>query len=125
MKKIIQTNYAPQAIGPYNQAVEVNGILFTSGQIPINPASGQVERSDFEGQVEQVLENIKAIIETAGYEMEQVVKVNCYLTDLNQFSAMNEIYARYFPENSPARAAAEVSKLPKNTLIEMDAIAIK
>lgn len=125
MKRIISTSNAPEAIGPYNQAIEKNGILFISGQIPIDPATGQITGSNVTEQTEQVLKNILAILEAAGYRPEDVVKTTCYLKDMNQFADMNTVYASYFKKGAPARATIEVSRLPKDVMIEIDAIAIK
>jgi 2-iminobutanoate/2-iminopropanoate deaminase len=125
MKKIIYSNEAPKAIGPYSQAVEVNGMLFVSGQIPINPATGQIIEGGIKEQTEQVMKNIGAILEAAGYRFDQVIKSTCLLSDMDNFSGMNEVYGKYYPENSPARAAFGVVKLPLGVLIEIETIAAK
>ena len=125
MKKVIKTEKAPAAIGPYSQAVESNGILFISGQIPIDPSTGEIINGDIKIQTDQVMKNITGILDQAGYKHNDVVKCTCLLKDLKDFNAMNEVYKSYFKENSPARAAFEVSRLPKDVLIEIDAIAIK
>ena len=122
-KKIISTEKAPAAIGPYNQGTIANGMLYTSGQLPINPLTGEVPAS-IEEQTVQVLENLKAIIEAAGSSMEKVVKCTVYIVDFNDFAVMNGIYSTYFPTNAPARATVGISKLAKNALVEIDAIAI-
>jgi 2-iminobutanoate/2-iminopropanoate deaminase len=122
-KKIISTEKAPAAIGPYNQGTVANGFLFTSGQLPINPVTGQVPPT-IEEQTTQVLDNLKAIIEAAGSSMEKVLKCTVYLQNFSDFAVMNKIYSTYFPANSPARATVEVSKMAKDALIEIDAIAI-
>ena len=122
-KKVIYTEKAPKPIGPYSQAVDVNGWLFISGQIPIDPATNQVIDGDFKSQVRRVLENIKAIVEAAGGSLENVVKVTVYLRDISKFNEFNEIYAQYFKEAYPARAVIEVSNLPKGVEIEIEAIA--
>ncbi len=124
-KKIIKTEKAPQAIGPYSQAVEKNGMLFISGQIAINPATGQMVEGDIKAQTRQVLENIKAILEAAGYGFDDVVKSTVFLANMDDFKGMNEVYAEYYKENPPARAAFEVSKLPLGALVEIETIAIK
>jgi len=124
MKKIIHTNHAPKAIGPYSQAVEVNGMLFISGQIPVIPETGQIPES-IEAQTEQVMKNIGAILKEAGYGFEHVVKSTCLLSDMANFKAMNEIYGRYYAENPPARAAFAVKTLPLNVLVEIETIAVK
>lgn len=125
MKKIIQTNNAPAAIGPYSQAVEVNGTLYISGQIPINPATGKMVEGGITEQTRQVLENIGAILKAAGYSFSDVVKSNCLLSDMDHFKAMNEVYATYYNENPPARAAFAVKDLPLGALIEIETIAVK
>jgi len=124
MKKIIQTNHAPKAIGPYSQAIEVNGILFISGQIPVIPETGQIPEG-IEAQTEQVMKNISAILKEAGYGFEHVVKSTCLLSDMANFKAMNGIYGSYYAENPPARAAFAVKTLPLNVLIEIETIAVK
>ncbi len=125
MKKIIQTENAPKAIGPYSQAVEHNGTLYISGQIPINPETGQIVEGGIKEQTRQVMENIKAILEAAGYKFDNVVKSTCLLDDMENFAAMNEIYAEYYPANPPARAAYGVVKLPLGVMIEIETIAMK
>jgi len=125
MKTIIHTEHAPKAIGPYSQAIETNGMLFISGQIPINPETGLIVDGDIKAQTEQVMKNIGAILSAAGYSYKDVVKSTCLLSDMNNFAAMNEIYGSYYPENSPARAAYGVVKLPLGALIEIETIAAK
>jgi len=125
MKKIIHTNHAPATIGPYSQAVEFNGMLFISGQIPINPETGKVVEGNITQQTEQVMENIKAILEEAGYSFSNVVKSTCLLSDMVNFKAMNEIYGKYYPENPPARAAFAVKELPLGVMVEIETIASK
>lgn len=124
MKRIIHTEKAPKAVGPYSQAVENNGILFISGQIPVNPATGDIPE-DITSQTKQVMENIKAIVEKAGYNMKDIVKCTCLLDNMDNFKAMNEVYADYFPSEPPARAAFGVVKLPLGVKVEIEAIAIK
>ena len=124
MKHIIHTQHAPKAVGPYSQAIEANGMLFISGQIPVNPATGLIA-DDIKEQTQQVLQNITAIIEEAGYNMKQIVKCTCLLSDMNNFQAMNEVYATFFTEEPPARAAFGVVKLPLGVKIEIEAIAVK
>lgn len=123
MKTIIFTDKAPKAIGPYSQAVETNGMLFVSGQVPIDPATGKIVEGGILEQTEQVMKNISAILAEAGYAFSDVVKSTCLLSDMNNFAAMNEVYGRYYPENSPARAAYSVVKLPLGALIEIETIA--
>jgi len=123
MKKIISTKNAPAAIGPYSQAVEMNGLLFVSGQIPIDPATSKLVEGGIKEQTEQVMKNIGAILAEAGYTYTDVIKSTCLLSDMDNFAAMNEVYGRYYPENSPARAAYAVVKLPLGALIEIETIA--
>lgn len=123
MKKIISTENAPGAIGPYSQGVKIGDLVFTSGQIPLNPLTGDMPAS-IEEQTKQSLENVKSILEASGLTMDNIIKTTVFLTDLNDFVKMNEIYATYFTREKPARSAIEVSKLPKNSKIEIEAIAI-
>ena len=125
MKKIISTSKAPAAVGPYSQAVEMNNTLFVSGQIPINPETGKLIEGDISVQTEQVLRNIAAILEEAGYSFRDVVKSTCLLSDMVNFKAMNEVYGRYYPDNQPARAAFAVKELPLGALIEIETIAMQ
>jgi len=125
MKRIINTPAAPKAIGPYSQAVELNGTLYISGQIPLNPSTGEIEGSTIEEQTIRVMENIKAILHAAGYGFADVVKSTCLLANMGDFQEMNKVYAGYYPENPPARAAFEVSRLPRDVLIEIETIAYK
>ena len=122
-KQIIATTQAPQAIGPYSQAVQVGNLLFASGQIPINPATGALVTDTFEAQVSQVLKNIEAILQAAGATFAHVVKTTVFLKDMEKFAAMNAIYARCFPENPPARSTVQVARLPKDVEIEIEVIA--
>ena len=121
-RKVIHTKKSPEAIGPYNQGIVAGGFLFTSGQLPINPETGEVQIS-IEDQTKQVLENLKAIIEESGCTMKDVVKCTVYITQMDDFDVVNKIYATYFPENPPARATVEISALAKGALVEIDAIA--
>ena len=125
MKKIFNTTNAPAAIGPYSQAVEMNNTLYISGQIPINPATGKLIEGDITVQTEQVLKNIGAILNVAGYSFKDVVKSTCLLSEISNFKAMNEVYGRYYTDNQPARAAFAVKDLPMGALIEIDTIAMK
>lgn len=125
MKTIINTDKAPQAIGPYSQAVEVNGMIYTSGMIPINPVDGTLVTGSVEEQAEQALMNLKALVEESGSSMEQVIKTTVFIKDMNDFAKINEVYARYFTDNYPSRSCVEVARLPKDVLIEIEAIAIK
>jgi 2-iminobutanoate/2-iminopropanoate deaminase len=125
MKKVISTSNAPGAIGPYSQAIEANGMLFISGQIPIDPATGKLVEEDITIQTEQVMRNIGAILEEAGYTFNNVVKSTCLLSDMSNFAAMNAVYGKYYQNNPPARAAFAVKGLPLNALIEIETIAVK
>lgn len=125
MKKIISTDKAPKAIGPYSQAVEANGILFISGQVPIDPASGKLIEGGIKEQTEQVMKNIGAILEAAGLSYANVVKSTCLLNDMDNFAAMNEVYARFYTSEMPARAAYGVVRLPLGALIEIETIAVR
>lgn len=125
MKKAIETNNAPGAIGPYSQGVTVGDFVYVSGQIPMNPSTGELRESDIELQTAQSLDNIKAILEAINLTMDHIIKVNVSLKDMNQFALMNGVYATYFTEPYPARAAVEVARLPKDALIEIEVIAYK
>ena len=124
-EKVIHTDQAPAAIGPYSQAIEKNGHLYISGQVPIDPGTGKVIEGDIREQTEQVMRNIGAILEAAGYSYGDVVKSTCLLSDMDNFAAMNEIYGRYYPNDPPARAAYGVVRLPLGVLIEIETIAVK
>ena len=119
----IHTEKAPAAVGPYSQAVEVNGMLYTSGQIALDPATGALVGNTIEEQAEQVMKNLAAILKEAGTKPENVVKTLCFLTDINDFAAFNEVYSRYFTEK-PARSCVEVSSLPKGAICEVEVIAV-
>jgi len=125
MKKIINTTEAPKAVGPYSQAVEANGMLFISGQIPIDPAIGKIVEGGIKEQTEQVMKNIGVILKAAGYSYADVVKSTCLLDDMDNFASMNEVYARYYAENPPARATYGVVRLPLGALVEIETIAMK
>ena len=125
MKKVISTSNAPAAIGPYSQAIETDGYVFTSGQIPINPATGEVEGKTIEEQTEQVMHNIGALLEASGLTFANVVKTTCFLADLNDFAAFNAVYAKYFPNEAPARSCFAVAGLPKGAKREVETICAK
>ena len=125
MKKIVKTLSAPQAIGPYSQAIQAGNFLFVSGQIPIDPKTGNVVQADIKIQVSLVMNNAKAILEAAGYGMSDVVKSTIYVKNMADFGAMNEVYGTYFPTDPPARATVEVSRLPKDVGVEMDFVGYK
>ena len=120
--KTIETKNAPAAIGPYAQAIAANGLIYTSGQIPINPATGAIEASDIALQARQAIRNLAAVLEAAGSGLDKVVKTTCFLTNMDDFALFNEIYAELFP-GKPARSCVEVSKLPKGALVEIEAVA--
>ncbi len=122
-KKMVKTDEAPQAIGPYSQGIIVGNVIFISGQIPINPETNEMISGSIEEETEQVLKNIGAILKSAGLGYENVVKTTVYLTDLNNFSKMNEVYSKFFKKEPPARAAIEVNSLPKGAKVEIEAIA--
>lgn len=122
-KQTISTQNAPSAIGPYSQGVKVGNLVFTSGQLPLNPQSGELV-PDIEGATKQSLDNIKAILESAGTSMDKIVKTVVFLRDMNDFAAMNAIYATYFPSTPPARSAVQVARLPKDAILEIEAIAL-
>ena len=126
MKKILSTEHAPKAIGPYAQGVDTGNLLFLSGQIPIDPAGGEITAVSIEDQTRQALENVKAILESGGCTMEHVVKTTVYLKDIADFARMNAVYQEYFPQGSyPARSAVQVAALPKDAGVEIEVIAVK
>lgn len=124
MKKVVSTDKAPAAIGPYSQAIKANGFVFTSGQVPIVPDSGKIEATDIEGQAEQVMKNLEAVLIAAGSDFSKVVKATIYLKDLNHFAKVNEIYGARFKEEPPARACFQVAKLPLDCLVEIEMVAL-
>lgn len=123
--KSIHTNQAPAAIGPYSQAIEANGMIFASGQIPIDPATGQFVEGGIQEQTRQALTNARNILQAAGTDMENVIKTTVYLSDIHNFAAMNKVYAQFFTEPFPARSAVAVKDLPKGALVEIEVLAIK
>jgi len=123
MRETVKTDKAPAAIGPYSQAVRSGGFLFCSGQIPLDPETGKMVEGGIEAQTERVLKNLKSVLAAAGASLAAVVKTTVYLADLGDFPAMNAVYGGYFPENPPARATVQVSKLPAGALVEIDAVA--
>lgn len=120
--KTIETKNAPAAIGPYSQAKVAGGLVFASGQIPIDPATGNIEASDIAGQTRRAAQNLAAVLEAAGSGLDKVLKTTCFITDMDSFAAFNEVYAEFFP-GKPARSCVEVSKLPKGALVEIEAVA--
>lgn len=125
MKKIISTEKAPAAIGPYSQAIEVNNMIFTSGVIPINPETNTLVEGDIKVQATQAIGNLKALLEAAGSDCDHVIKTTVFIKDMNEFATVNEVYATYFTQDFPARSCVEVARLPKDVLIEIEAIALK
>ncbi|HEY4901061.1 MAG TPA: RidA family protein [Terriglobales bacterium] len=124
MRQVISTNAGPKAIGPYSQAVKANGLVFLSGQIPLDPATQQLIAGDVAAQTERVLQNITGILTAAGSSLAQVVKTTVFLKSMNDFAAMNEVYGRHFTADPPARSTVEVARLPKDVLVEIDVIAL-
>ncbi len=124
MKEIISTENAPGAIGPYSQAIKANGMVFCSGQIPIDISTGEFVSDDVAEQADQVLKNLGAVLEAAGSGFDRVVKTTVFLADMSDFAAMNDVYARYFSDNKPARATVQAAGLPKGALVEIDCIAL-
>lgn len=124
MREVVSTKDAPQAIGPYSQAIKANGFVFTSGQIAIDPATQQVVAGDVGAQTEQVLCNLSAVLEAAGSGLGKVVRSTVFLKDMNDFTAMNQVYGKYFTAAPPARSTVEVARLPKDVLVEIDVVAL-
>src|SRR5215471_17115987 len=124
MRKTITTDNAPRALGPYSQAVLANGFAFLSGQIPLNPATGQLVDGSIEEQTARVLDNLKAVLEACGSSLDRVVKTTVYLKDMGEVARMNEVYASYFPTDPPARATVEAARLPREVRVEIDCIAV-
>jgi 2-iminobutanoate/2-iminopropanoate deaminase len=122
VKEIISTDKGPKAIGPYSQAIKANGLIFTAGQVAFDPATGQLVEGDVARQTARVMENLKAIVEAAGSSLDRALKATVYLKDMNDFAAMNEVYARYFPANPPARSTVEAARLPRDVRVEIDLI---
>ncbi len=124
MKQVISTDKAPGAIGPYSQAIRSGNMIFCSGQIPIDPATGEFVSQDVTQQTEQVFENLKAVLEAAGATLNDVVKTTVFLADMGEFAAMNDVYARHFVENKPARATVQAARLPRDARVEIECIAV-
>ncbi|AEV67298.1 RidA family protein [Acetivibrio clariflavus] len=122
--EVVSTEKAPKAIGPYSQAIKIQNMVYTSGQIPVDPSSGEVVDGGIENQTRQVLENLKAVLAEAGTGFENVVKTTVYIKDMNDFASVNKIYGQYFKEPYPARSCVEVARLPKDVLVEIEAVAI-
>jgi 2-iminobutanoate/2-iminopropanoate deaminase len=125
VRRIVSTEAAPQAIGPYSQAVRFGELIFSSGQIPLDPRTGRFVEGGIAEQTEQVLKNLREVLRAAGAELSDVVKTTVYLADMGDFAAMNEVYGRYFPENPPARSTVEAARLPRDARVEIDVIAVK
>ena len=123
--KALHTTQAPAAIGPYSQAIEANGFVYTSGQLPIDPATGEFAEGGIKGQTRQSLRNVSSILEEAGIDMSHVVKTTVFLADMGDFAEMNEVYSTFFSAPSPARSAVAVTTLPKNALVEIECVAVK
>ncbi|KGG80179.1 RidA family protein [Caloranaerobacter azorensis] len=123
-KRVISTDKAPKAIGPYSQGIVAGNMIFTSGQLAINPETGELVQDDIQKETRQALENLKAVLKEGGATLNDVVKVTLYIKDMNQFSKINEVYEEYFSENKPARSCIEVARLPKDGNVEVEAIAI-
>ena len=123
-RKVVSTNKAPAAIGPYSQAIVAGNLVFTAGQIPIDPKTSQLVTGEIQAQTRLVLENLKAVLEAAGTDLSHVVKTTVFLKDMNDFGAMNEVYAQYFPQNPPARSAVQAARLPKDVGIEIECVAV-
>jgi 2-iminobutanoate/2-iminopropanoate deaminase len=124
LKKPISTNAAPAAIGPYCQAIQAGGFLFLSGQIPLDPASGQIVEGDIEAQTERVIQNLTAVLAAAGAGLDKVVKTTVFLKDMNDFARMNAVYGKHFPAPAPARSTVEAARLPRDVRVEIDVIAL-
>jgi 2-iminobutanoate/2-iminopropanoate deaminase len=124
VKQIIQTDRAPQAIGPYSQAIKARGFVYASGQIPIDPTTGQFVAGGITEQTEQVMKNVAAVLEAAGSRLDRVVKTTVFLADMEEFAAMNEVYARFFTSDPPARATVQAAGLPRNARVEIEVVAL-
>jgi 2-iminobutanoate/2-iminopropanoate deaminase len=124
MREVIRTDQGPKAIGPYSQAIKANGFIFVSGQIAFDPATGKPLEGGAAAQTERIMQNLKAIVEAAGSSLDRAVRLSVFLKDMNDFAAMNEVYARYFPADPPARTTVEVARLPRDFKVEIDLIAL-
>jgi 2-iminobutanoate/2-iminopropanoate deaminase len=123
-KKIIQTEQAPAAIGPYSQGIQAGNLVFTSGQLPVNPTTGEMIINDIKAETRQCLENVEAILKSSGTSLKNAVKLTVFIKDMSQFAQINEVYGEYFPEDKPARSCVEVARLPKDANIEIEAVAM-
>ncbi len=125
MRKVISSELAPAAIGPYSQGIMTEKLVFTSGQIPINPASGKITAQTIEEQTEQVMKNLKAVLAESGVGMDRIVKTTCFLSDMADFAAFNAVYGKYFPENAPARSCVQAAALPMGAKVEVECVAVR
>ena len=125
IKEVIHSEFAPKAVGPYSQAIVANGFIFASGQVPINPATGKIEATTIEEQTEQVMQNLHYVLAQSSVAFDRVVKTTCFLSDINDFAAFNGVYAKYFPEEAPARSCVQVAALPLGAKVEVEVIAVK
>lgn len=125
IKEVLHTDLAPAAVGPYSQAIVANKMIFTSGQIPINPKTGKIEATTIEEQTEQVMQNLHCVLAEGGVAFDRVIKTTCFLTDMNDFAAFNSVYGKYFPENAPARSCVQVAALPMGAKVEVEVIAVQ
>ncbi len=125
VKEVLHTDLAPAAVGPYSQAIVANKMIFTSGQIPINPKTGKIEATTIEEQTEQVMQNLHCVLAEGGVAFDRVIKTTCFLADMNDFAAFNSVYGKYFPENAPARSCVQVAALPMSAKVEVEVIAVQ
>ena len=125
VKEVLHTDLAPAAVGPYSQAIVANKMIFTSGQIPINPKPGKIEATTIEEQTEQVMQNLHCVLAEGGVAFDRVIKTTCFLADMNDFAAFNSVYGKYFPENAPARSCVQVAALPMGAKVEVEVIAVQ
>ena len=125
VKEVLHTDLAPAAVGPYSQAIVANKMIFTSGQIPINPKTDKIEATTIEEQTEQVMQNLHCVLAEGGVAFDRVIKTTCFLADMNDFAAFNSVYGKYFPENAPARSCVQVAALPMGAKVEVEVIAVQ
>lgn len=125
IKEVLHSDLAPKAVGPYSQAVAANSMIFTSGQIPINPRTGKIDATTIEEQTEQVMQNLHYVLAQGGVAFDRVIKTTCFLADMNDFAAFNNVYSKYFPENPPARSCVQVAKLPLDAKVEVEVVAVQ
>ena len=125
IQEVLHTDLAPAAVGPYSQAVAAHNLIFTSGQIPIDPKTGKIEADTIEGQTEQVMHNLKCVLARGGVSFDRVIKTTCFLADMNDFAAFNSVYGKYFPEGAPARSCVQAAKLPLGAKVEVEVIAVQ